>query len=838
MESNEQQRKKDYIKTLALLCIQIEEMTKLSNKSIGFSEQPSKNCKDNKIKYFECSLVNRDIIDNYKDLYLYSFVSEKLLDKLKSKNISYDFNYFNKTDAFYDIFIKTIGFDNNQFDEEKSLFPYYPIIFETEKLKINEFEFPYNFFILRKEIISLIFNNEIKIDSKNQKFKYNFNKIYKIIIGKEGVFIWDSEKQKEYIVVYFLNNFTSEINKIYLFKDENEFFNELENNIIGKTIEEYFEFRKIRNKEVGFYNLIDDGKIIFKYINIIKSQNYEGDEIVDIKPKFDNLIENAEQKNKKIEEFLKYLLINLYYIKDLRDYFINNTNKDDKKNKDNNDNIDDNKNKDNNDNNDNKYNKDDDKNKDNNENNDKKGKYLIDAFTEFVKTYLNQSGNNIGDQIDNFNKIFINNNLGENIMFNKDNVYENLIKKVIESFDGEIKLKKYQKNKIFELFYSLKNPEDNNINRKYNAIFIDPKIFWLQPSKNEKNQKNEMNTIYQNNQINPLNQNNQLNYINNNYQINPLYQNTQMNEMNHRIQINPSYQNIQIYETNKNIQSNPMHQYNQMNQTFHDTGNNPKYLNYQMYQTFQNNQSNFLYQNYQNNQAIHDTQSNDIYQNNKINQTFQNNQRNLTYQNIPINLPPQNTQKNQIYLNNQINLLNHNNQINAFNQNNNSLNQNNIKKEYNLNEIINSLPLEESEINNWPKILIVILNNNNYNIINIDNNNLISIPFDLIIKKGQNFKQYFFLSCIQNYGNFLDKYCSIVREEEKFIKIYYNIVNKNYQKYEIKEFKEFQDELNNSFIFFYERKNDSYSIRGSIYGSTAIMNSNSTIEPNNINLLI
>ena len=50
------------------------------------------------------------------------------------------------------------------------------------------------------------------------------------------------------------------------------------NNIIEKGINEYFKFRNIENKDIGYYNyynLIDKGIIIGNYINIIRNENFK-----------------------------------------------------------------------------------------------------------------------------------------------------------------------------------------------------------------------------------------------------------------------------------------------------------------------------------------------------------------------------------------------------------------------------------------------------------------------------------------------------------------------------------------------------------------------------------
>ena len=436
MEDEEQKTKeKNFIKILVLLLIQETEIIELNKKPIEDIDNP--------LKYY---LVNRDIIDNYKYLKLYSEVS-KCVEKLKTKNSSiFNFNYCYKNDNVIDAIIQTIDIEKNKFKIDETVLP---LFFETEKLKINGFEYPYNFFILRKEILDLFFKIGI-INNNNSEF--SFNKEYNLLLGKEGVFIWNPIKQKDFIVVYFLNKWNSEINKIYLYKEEKDFLNELNKNIKGKSICDYFNYRNIKNKEIGFYNLIYDGKIFGRYINIMRTENYEEEknETVDIKLKYDNIIQKDEQNKFKIENFLKNLLISLYNIDDLRKFCKDVLN---------------------------------DRNNIINEKNDK---MLIDSFSEFIIGMEKNTRKSL--EASNFVNLFNEKNLGENIEFNKGHInraYENLIIKVIDTFVSEIKIKQNLKNdlnnkenkKIFQLFYGLKYDNESGSSTYFNTLNINPKKF-------------------------------------------------------------------------------------------------------------------------------------------------------------------------------------------------------------------------------------------------------------------------------------------------------------------------------------------------------------------------
>ena len=489
-DDEQQKKKRRYIQLLSLLYMQISEFNEMKNKSI--KENFKENClykdntkdKDNvkdkdittkgsdndknkddaedkpKYEYLKCYLVNKDMIDNYKELYLYQTIS-KLIEFLKGKKKnSINFDYFKNNENVLENCFKNLGIDYSKLEPlVKKLIPTF---FETEKLKLQGYYYPYNFFILREEIFEYLFEKEIK----NQKINIESFKLYKMLIGKEGVFIWDlnkENKQNKYISIYYLNDCISEINKVYLFKEEEDFLKELYNNILDKKdIKEYYLFRNIKNNEIGLFNLIDDGKIMGKYINLFRSQLFESKtESGELKKSLTILVKKDEQKIKKINDFLKYLLINLTYIKDLNEYSIYFT-----------------------------------KNKDS----------LLGAYSSFAYSYKENINSNLDKQIDTFIDLFSEKSLGDSVKFNEENknqAFEKLIENVIDSFNTESKPKKNKtdntvnndQNKIFDLFYGEKLEQakkkiikQNNkkkeeieeivdIKKVFNTLYINPNDF-------------------------------------------------------------------------------------------------------------------------------------------------------------------------------------------------------------------------------------------------------------------------------------------------------------------------------------------------------------------------
>ena len=427
MENIQDNIKQDYIKALLLLLFQMKEMEELKQKPI---EDIKKNC-------WKCFLINKDIIDNYKQIYLYTPIS-KIADKYYQNK--------NKTvDEISQMFIKKVGVDTDKFNifEENII----PALFEPEKIKIQNFEYPYNFFILREDVKNLLFKKQIQ----NKEIEDNIFIPFNLLIGKEGIFMWNSNKQNKKIVIYFMENCQCEISKIFIYEEESEFLDELTKNIKGKTPKQYFKFRNINNRETGFFNLIDDGNIICKYLNIKRSNISEEGEIDketdDTQSKFQKVITNIDKNKRLIENFLKCFLINLYYIKEFRE----NCKGLSFENKRNN---------------------------------------LLYEFSLFVEKFAKDNSNKYEKETKNFIEVFFNKKLGEAITFNEDyesSTYEKIIKNVIKTFLSELKIKEennynkdtlnFTKIKKEELKMNISKEKLTIITESFKILYINVKKF-------------------------------------------------------------------------------------------------------------------------------------------------------------------------------------------------------------------------------------------------------------------------------------------------------------------------------------------------------------------------
>ena len=419
MENEEKQKREEFIKKIKEIC-----------------------SKKDKLGEFLKDPIN---VDNIKEVYL---VNKVILDYY-SKLLSTITN--NKKDN---------SIDFNKIEKESNIISL--LFLEPELLIINNFKFSYNFYIVTKDLLDLIVVKE----NKNNSFTP-----YNIFIAEEGIFIWKNQpKQNDYHLIYYLIDNNSEINKIYLYKNIQDFKDEFKNNILGKKMNEYFSFRNIRKKEIGFFNIINDGNIIGKYFNLIKENDFKFDEELTDESTIQITQNYLIKEDKEFRDFLTYLLIGLYYINDL--YIILNERDENLKN---------------------------DKNK------------LINIFCEFVSYFkTNNKPNN--DHINEFINIFFSKGLNETIYYNKKNnrsdnqFYLDIIDKIINQFYNELFKENLNLNnnnnnsnnnnnilnEFCNLFFSSKNNQDNKI-QKFFMLYINKKKF---ENEKQKNLEKILNDLY------------------------------------------------------------------------------------------------------------------------------------------------------------------------------------------------------------------------------------------------------------------------------------------------------------------------------------------------------
>jgi len=307
-------KKKQYIKNSIYLNLQKKEISELMSKS------------KNKDKY-KLKLINKDIINGYLNPQL----NEKIMKILNNQNKkASEFNDKDINNIIDNIF-KEIKNDNETTVEELALDFLFP-----EELKVNKLELPTNFYIITEERFNKIFEN------KNNLTDF---KTYDAYLGEEGIFMWiegdmitneineDEGLTKEYKkVMYYIennNNDDLKINKIFLYKNEEELNEQLKIFIeVGKK--KYFDERNVIKSELGSYNMINDGKIIGKYFNVIKigkvdKEDKKGQEAfsqstksVNESVRIENEIESIREKEGLTHLFLPHLLICFSKIKKLK----------------------------------------------------------------------------------------------------------------------------------------------------------------------------------------------------------------------------------------------------------------------------------------------------------------------------------------------------------------------------------------------------------------------------------------------------------------------------------------------------------------------------------------
>ena len=208
----------------------------------------------------EYCLINKDIIKRYLDSDIY-----KKINEYNNNNPQIDI------DTLLNKLIQEQSINTSYFDKlEKEENEIFKMFLTPEKLKIKYVEIPNNFFIIDRNL-SKLFNESIETND--------------VFIGKEGIFIEKSIKvdSKDKFLVYFIKSMINfdinefKINKVYIFDDKKQFYDELEHKIKGKTPEQYFASRNFYDKG-GISNMVDDGKIIFMYINMNRIENYENEE--------------------------------------------------------------------------------------------------------------------------------------------------------------------------------------------------------------------------------------------------------------------------------------------------------------------------------------------------------------------------------------------------------------------------------------------------------------------------------------------------------------------------------------------------------------------------------
>jgi len=422
-------KKRKYIKNSIYFNLQKKEISELMSKSIENSDK------------YKLKLINKDIINGY----LNDQLNEEINSFLNKEN--------KKASEFSDHDINNIinniirDGKNKEFTsvtEELAIDFLFP-----EEFKINKYEFPINFYIIAEERFHKIFENKSDLTDF---------KTYDAILGKEGIFMWiegymitiESEGQpKEHKkAMYFLENKNDlKVNKIFLFENEEELKEQIKKiKEIGKK--DYFEERNVIKNELGSYNMINDGKIIGKYINVGKN---EKENIIQMKSsaiepneneRIESEISRIEEKEELIELFLPYLIICFTKIEKLKKGL---------------------------------------------EEKSKDIKGILKSLSKIIKSVNNNKIDDISNSINNFVKDFIKKDFIINFSYsinNKREAFKNLIEMLLNEFHQEIYVenmfkprKRFEEFKnssfIFNLFFGLKT-----INKKetfFNTIELDTK---------------------------------------------------------------------------------------------------------------------------------------------------------------------------------------------------------------------------------------------------------------------------------------------------------------------------------------------------------------------------
>ena len=390
----------------------------------------------------ECYLLNNDMINLY-------LKNEKISDCINYiDDYKKSFNIQKYNDLYNEIHIKQIIKIFHDYNVNIKNINLFPIFLLTEKMICNGINIPYNFFILKQDLFNKIFGND-------PNYLKDFI-LYKVLICKEGIFIWNEKNEKIIIYyLYYLNQETlneNKFSKVFMFKTMADFYKEL--NIIEKLgRKEYFKTRNIQNKN-GYYNLTYDGKIIGHYINMNINENFESknsnEEYANNIDYMNEVIDLDSKKNFLINIILSNLLTCFSKIKILKDLLIKRM-------------------------------------KLNNKNINNKNYILINKLTEFITYFSNGDDNKIQEILNNFHNEFKTKDLYSKIETSEENkfkFFENIIKiflnelnkEAFSSYNENNFGEKNNKSFIFNLFYGEKTSKENTP-KEFNTIFIDPEYY-------------------------------------------------------------------------------------------------------------------------------------------------------------------------------------------------------------------------------------------------------------------------------------------------------------------------------------------------------------------------
>ena len=229
-------------------------------------------------------LVNKNIIDIFKDTYSYQNIKE-ILDKYNN-NWSYK-GYLKNIDTFIKNnelknFIIEISKENGEsqlFDDEYA--------FNPNMKQYDTFQYPNDFIVVPKSLFDLFYDDFSSHKKAIEDYRYN------LLIGDNTLFVQDSTNKNVFHAYKY--NEKNDLEIICSFKYDNEllFYEEVENCIKGKGLEYYLFQRKLDIKN-GLSN-----KILFEMNNGKSGECIIYKQIINEKSKID-LIETDLAKNERL----------------------------------------------------------------------------------------------------------------------------------------------------------------------------------------------------------------------------------------------------------------------------------------------------------------------------------------------------------------------------------------------------------------------------------------------------------------------------------------------------------------------------------------------------------
>ena len=248
-------------------------------------------------KYY---LINRSIIEKFKNNHSFSLISKKLEGfNFSYKGFKKNLHILMENEDLKDI-VKSIpknNINNPIFKKEEKFFPYFNKIMDM----IN---YPLNFILITEDLFNLFYNDfECHPPRPKEEFLYN------ALIGNNVLFIQNPNIKINFhtykINIQGQENISLDYICTFSFKEEMLFYEEINKYIKDKSLESYFHLKNIDINNVNqFIDLKENEQIIGKYI-FWKPSNQDTPETIEKREILEKNIDLLKKYNNFIASIIK-----------------------------------------------------------------------------------------------------------------------------------------------------------------------------------------------------------------------------------------------------------------------------------------------------------------------------------------------------------------------------------------------------------------------------------------------------------------------------------------------------------------------------------------------------